>query len=87
MDSGKFRVILEPSAEKQLVRLDSKIQLRIRVALRLLAQNPTPPNSRKLIGRAGYRVRVGDYRILYDFDGSDLLVLIFQIAHRSRAYK
>ena len=87
MDSGRFRVILEPVAEKIFGKLERKVQTRIRIAFKLLSSNPTPPKARKLVGRAGYRIRVGDYRVLYDIKDDEVLVLVFRIEHRSKAYR
>mgnify|MGYP001146854820 CR=1 FL=1 len=53
----------------------------------LLAEDPRPPAARKLQGRDGYRVRVGDYRILYTIDDGVLLVVIVTVGHRRDVYR
>ncbi|MHB8621510.1 MAG: type II toxin-antitoxin system RelE family toxin [Chloroflexota bacterium] len=60
-----YRVELRPAAARALRKLDPDIQPRIQGAIALLAQDPRPLASRALRGRPGFRIRVGDYRILY----------------------
>lgn len=62
-------------------------QLRIVGVIDLLGDNPLPPKALKLRGREGYRIRVGDYRILYTFDGKVMTVLIIKIGHRKDVYR
>ena len=62
-------------------------QLRIVGVIDLLGDNPLPPKALKLRGREGYRIRVGDYRILYTFDGKVMAVLIIKIGHRKDVYR
>ena len=51
------------------------------------ADNPIPPKAKKLSGRDGYRIRVGDYRIIYEIQKSVLVVLIIDIGHRREIYR
>jgi mRNA interferase RelE/StbE len=53
----------------------------------LLADNPIPPKAKKLSGRDGYRIRVGDYRIIYEIQKNILVVLIIDIGHRREIYR
>ena len=62
-------------------------QLRIVGVIDLLGDNPLPPKALKLRGREGYRIRVGDYRILYTFDGKVMTVLLIKIGHRKDVYR
>jgi len=82
-----YRLVIAKQAKKTLEKLDSRSLNRIRIALDLLAENPRPPKSLKLSGMAGYRVRVGDYRILYEIQDELIIVFVFRIAHRRDAYK
>jgi mRNA interferase RelE/StbE len=61
----KWRVALARSAEKELARIPRSPQLRIAKAIRTLENNPTPASIKRLKGREEFRLRVGDYRILF----------------------
>lgn len=78
---------MRPAAERSLRRIDPQVRPRIRGAIALLAQDPRPPASRKLRGRDGYRVRIGDYRILYLIQDEVLLVVVVTVGHRRDVYK
>lgn len=82
-----YTVIIKKTAQKELDSIPKKLQLRIRGAIDLLAANPFPPNSKKLIDREGYRIRTSDYRILYNVNDNDLMVLIVKIGHRRDIYR
>ena len=82
-----YRINLKRSAEKELERLPDKIHDRIVHRLLLLKNDPRPQNAKKLRGREGYRIRVGDYRILYIIDDENKIVEIYSIAHRREAYR
>jgi mRNA interferase RelE/StbE len=60
---------------------------RVIAAAIALGENPRPPGCKKLKGREEYRVRVGDYRIIYEIRGDILTVLVVRVAHRSEAYR
>lgn len=66
--------------------MDLQAAQRIRGAIELLAVDPRPPASRRLGGRPAYRVRVGDYRILYTVEDGVLLVVVFRLGHRRDVY-
>lgn len=55
--------------------------------MRALAQNPRPPGIRRLQGRAGWRIRIGDYRVIYEIDDEQRVVEVLKIAHRREAYR
>jgi len=83
-----YRVIVLRSAEKDLKRLSSEIRARVANALRSLAENPRPPGSRKLAGTDGdWRIRVGDYRIVYEIADEIRIVRINRVRHRSDVYR
>ena len=82
-----YRVEFTPSAAKVLRLLDSVAATRIRGALMLLAHDPRPPGARRLTGRPGYRVRVGDYRIIYVIEDEALLLLVVALGHRKAVYR
>lgn len=84
----QYVVELTSAAAKQLRKLDAEPRRRITVALASLATDPRPPGSTKLVGEdTAYRVRVGEYRILYDVVDEVVTVTVFRIAHRREVYR
>lgn len=83
---SQYRVELRPAAVRALRKLDPEIQRRIQGAITLLAQDPRPPSSRRLRGRPGFRVRIGDYRIIYTVADDVLLVVVVALGHRREIY-
>ena len=84
---SKYSITISKQARKQLRDIPRKDRLRISGAIELLGDNPIPPKVLKLTNRDGYRLRVGDYRIIYIFNSNRLIILIINIAHRSAAYQ
>jgi mRNA interferase RelE/StbE len=74
----RYRIEVTPAAARQLRKLDRAVALRIRGAIELLAVDPRPPGSRPLRGRPGFRVRVGDYRLIYTIRDDVLLVVVLR---------
>jgi mRNA interferase RelE/StbE len=81
-----FRIELRPAAVRALKKLDPPVRRRIQGAIALLAEDPRPPAARKLQGRDGLRVRVGDYRIIYTVEDDVLLVVVVTLGHRREVY-
>lgn len=84
----KYAVLLEKSAARFLLRLrDTKLKSRLDEAIESLADDPRPPGCRKLAGITDrYRVRVGNYRIVYRIDDGKVTVLVLLIGHRREVY-
>ena len=82
-----YTVKLKRSAEKELDHLPTKIHNKVINILLSLKENPFPRNSKKLRGREGYRIRVGDYRILYLIDESEKNIEVVSVAHRKEVYR
>ncbi len=82
-----FTVRIEKTPRKFLKTLQISDRKRIDIALTLLADNPMPPKAKRLAGRNGYRIRVGDYRIIYEIQKSVLVILIIDIGHRREIYR
>lgn len=82
-----YRIEFRPAAFRELRKIDRATQPRIQGAIALLSQDPHPPASRPLRGREGYRLRVGDYRILYTVDDGILLIVIVTLGHRRDVYQ
>lgn len=82
-------IVLSAPAERDLKRLPAALFRRVIAAMRALAAVPRPPGARKLhgSGRDDYRLRVGDYRVLYEVDDTARLVRIMRVRHRREAYR
>jgi mRNA interferase RelE/StbE len=83
-----YRVEISPAADRDLEKLKSRIRMqdfeRLRNAVRALAEEPRPHGVRKIRGaEKAYRIRVGNYRVVYDVYDGDNLVLILQVTRRS----
>ena len=81
-----YTVILSKKAQKQLDKLSDNIAEPIFEALAGLEEDPRPPGYKKLKGRDGYRIRVGNYRIIYDIIDRELIVDIIMLGHRKDIY-
>jgi mRNA interferase RelE/StbE len=82
-----FSIEISTSARKSIKKLSQKDQVLVFTVLETLKSNPTPPKSLKLRGRDGYRIRVGDLRIIYTARRGKLIVLILDIGHRREIYR
>lgn len=83
-----WKVVVERAAKKALVRFPKVDQDRILAALDSLAADPyAARNVKSLQGRDGYRIRVGDYRIMYRLDNGRLIVVVLEISQRGGAYR
>jgi mRNA interferase RelE/StbE len=88
MPTRRHRIELKPSAAKSLDRLPVDLQKRIVRALETLAGNPRPPGVVKMAGDDNlWRLRVGDFRIVYEIHDDVLLVLVLRIGHRREFYR
>jgi mRNA interferase RelE/StbE len=76
-----------PRARRELGALSNDTYPRLREAIFALAQEPRPQSSRKLTGREGWRLRVGDYRVLYDIDDVKQAITIVHVGHRRDVYR
>lgn len=83
-----YRIEVAPSAVRQLRQLDRVAQRRVQAAIELVASEPRPNGAKKLIGGDGeWRVRTGDYRIVYELHDHVLLVLVVAVGHRRDIYE
>lgn len=82
------RVLIEAAAERDMKRLPADALDRIIPHLTALARTPRPPGCRKLTGtKNDWRIRVGDYRVLYEIDDPHDLVKILCVRHRREVYR
>lgn len=85
MASG-YGLIIQPSAEREMRRLPKADLLRIVRRVGLLSTDPRPPGSKKLAGDV-FRVRQGDYRVVYGVNDAARTVTIFKVGHRREVYR
>ena len=81
-----YTIVLSKKAQKQLDKLSDHVAEPIIVAIAGLEHNPRPPGCKKLKGRDGYRIRSGNYRIIYDIFDNELLVDVVELGHRKDIY-
>lgn len=83
-----YEVLLERGAEKDLKELPAEVFGRTIRAIRALSQVPRPPGSRKLTGsKNDWRIRIGDYRAIYEINDNGKQVRVFRIRHRKEVYR
>ena len=83
-----YSILLAPPAERQLKSLTESVQKRIVKRLRSLRENPRPQGVKKLAGEEDlYRIREGDYRIIYTIQDKELIVLVVKIGDRKEVYR
>jgi mRNA interferase RelE/StbE len=83
-----YEILLERRAEKDLKKLPSVLFQRIIEKIQSLAENPKPQGSRKITGsKNDWRIRIGDYRAIYEINEREKRVKIMRIRHRCEAYK
>ena len=86
--SRTYEVRLLVTARRQLLRISGRIRSRVAAAIGALAADPRPSGCMKLAGNTNYyRIRVGDYRVLYEVRDRDVLVLVIKIGHRREVYR
>ena len=83
----RYRVILPKSVQKELDRLPDDVVRRILARLAELETNPRPADVKKLKGRSAWRIRVGDYRVIYEIRDRELQILVITVGHRREIYR
>lgn len=82
-----YRVTLVPSAARQLRKFDPDVRRRLQAAIELLAVDPRPPAATRLVGGSGeWRVHTGNYRVVYEINDNELVVLVLGMGHRRDIY-
>ena len=84
---SKYRIELRPAAVTALRLIDPQDRGRVHGAIALLGEDPRPPGARALQGRDGYRVRVGNCRIVYTIRNDILVVVVVTVGHRRDVYE
>ena len=83
----KYKIAIKRNAQKSLSKIPHPFQQQIIESIKHLSDDPYPKNSKKLSGRPAWRIRIGDYRIIYEINNNILNILILVISHRKNVYK
>ena len=84
---ASYKLLIKPSAVKELEALPAKDRRRLVSRLQRLSADPRPPGSEKLSGHDLYRIRQGNYRVLYSVEDLALVVLVIKVGHRRDVYR
>ena len=83
----KYKIFIEKSALKNLSKIPLQDQSRVINSIQNLSKNPRPPGNKKLSGRNAWRIRVGNYRVIYEIHDDRLIILVISIDHRKDIYR
>ena len=84
---ASYRLLIKPSAATELQALPANDRKRVVTKIHGLASDPRPPGAEKLSGAEKYRLRQGDYRVLYSVDDAEKVLVIVKIGHRRDVYR
>ena len=82
-----YEILIDRPAQKGIQKLDATIRRRIGQVIVDLANDPRPSSSKPLVHRPAWRVRVGDYRVIYEIDDAARQVTIVYVGHRREVYR
>lgn len=82
-----YRLLISRRAAREIRKLPQEARSRVEAAIEGLAEDPRPPGCKRLRGGAGYRVRTGDYRVLYEVDDEESTVTVYKAGHRRDVYR
>ncbi len=82
-----YKLSILRRAQKQLAKIPTNDYKKVKKAILDLAQDPRPPGSKKLKGRDGWRIRQGDYRIIYEIQDDQLIIIVLNIGNRRDIYR
>lgn len=83
----KYQIQILRSAQKQLAKISEADRSKVINAVSALADDPRPHGAIRLTNRAGWRIRIGDYRVIYEIRDRELLVLVVAFGHRREIYR
>lgn len=83
----KYTIVLNRAAEKELEKLAAPIYDRLSLRILSLEDDPRPRGASKLSGREEYRLRAGDYRVLFTVDDKKAVVTVFAVGHRKDVHR
>jgi len=82
-----YKLLISRTAQKQLAKINNPFFKAINEKIELLRINPRPAGCKKLTGREGWRLRVADYRIIYEIEDDILQIIVIEIDHRKQVYR
>jgi len=82
-----YALLILPRAERELAALDSTSFKAVKKKIYALGEDPRPPGCRKLRDLPAWRVRAGDYRIVYEIDNAARRVMVLRVGHRKEIYR
>lgn len=82
-----YRIEIRPKVEKALKKLPEHVVEAVRRVIDALAGDPRPPGAKRLSAREEWRIRVGDYRVLYLIEDERMIVVVVKVRHRSDVYR
>lgn len=82
-----YEVLILRRAQKELAGLAKSDYERVRDEIVLLGEHPRPTGCKKLVGREGWRIRVGSYRVIYEIDDAKRQVTVLHVGHRRDVYE
>lgn len=82
-----MKIVFTKSSEEEILSLEKPLRNRVFHKISLLANDPNPFGSQKLESGMGYRIRVGDYRIVYQVNKKELIIIIIKVRHRKDFYR
>lgn len=85
---AQYKIAISATAERQLRKISREDAIRILRSISLLAVDPRPAGCRKMSGYEDiYRIRIGNYRVIYEIDGKRIVIVILKIGHRKDIYR
>lgn len=84
---ASYRLLIKTSAAKELEAIPKKDRRRLATRIEELCENPRPPGCEKLSGHDLFRIRQGNYRVLYSVEDRDLVILVIRVGHRRDVYR
>ncbi|MFB8790773.1 MAG: type II toxin-antitoxin system RelE/ParE family toxin [Potamolinea sp.] len=82
-----YDIFIRRRAQKELAKLPLDAYDLVREAIQDLAEDPRPPGCLKLTNREGWRIRVGDYRVIYEIDDKQLIITVINVGNRRDVYR
>lgn len=82
-----YEILIRRRAQKELAQLSRDDYERAKESIGNLSDNPRPQGCKKLTGRDGWRIRAGDYRVIYEIDDAAQTVTVLHVGHRRDIYK
>jgi mRNA interferase RelE/StbE len=83
----KYGLLILPRAQREIASIENPGREKVIEGIRKLQDNPRPAHSKKLAGREGWRLRMGNYRVIYGIDDPARIVTVLHVGHRREIYR